>query len=67
MKNGSRVRNWQCGRTDGNISAQDEILKEIVCGVLVLDAFAEELMDMALEKSQWIERQYIPTSLTVAL
>lgn len=50
LKNGTQVRTWHCGRTCGNITVRDEILKDMVCDVLKLDEFSEERMDTELEK-----------------
>ena len=49
-KDGTQIRTWHCGRTCGNITVRDEILKEMVCDVLKLDEFSEERMDSELEK-----------------
>ena len=50
LKDGTQIRTWHCGRTCGNITVRDEILKEMVCDVLKLDEFSEERMDSELEK-----------------
>ena len=47
---GTQVRDWHCGRNCGNVTIRDSILKDMVCKVLGLNAFSEELMDAALEK-----------------
>lgn len=49
-KDGTRIRNWHCGRTCGNINIRDDILKSMVCDALGLDDFSEESMDAALGK-----------------
>lgn len=49
-KDGTPIRTWHCGRTCGNITVRDEILKGMVCEVLGSDGFSEKQMDSTLEK-----------------
>lgn len=50
LKDGTQIRTWHCGRTCGNITVRDELLKDMVCDAMHMPEFSEERMDAELEQ-----------------
>lgn len=50
LKSGIQSRSWRCCKACGNISIRDDILKQMVCEVLQISDFSEEIMDSQIEK-----------------
>ncbi len=49
LKSGIQSRSWRCFRACGNISIRDDILRQMVCEVLQISDFSEEIPDSQIE------------------
>lgn len=48
---GTKNRYWRCGKSCGNTGIKNTTMEALICGVLGLSEYSEEVMDTAIEKA----------------